>query len=90
MKNGARADAEVDRRDAEASNAIEDPFRMRQDELAIVLRVELSDPRVEHLYGIDARIDLRGEVLADDVGQQIAERMPRLRVAVHQRFGMCE
>ena len=86
----AGADAEMNCGHVARRDDLEDAAGMRQDELAIVARIESADPRVEHLHGIDARIDLRGEVLADDVGQQIAERMPRFRIAVHQRLGVRE
>src|SRR5215831_18567138 len=85
-KNGGSADAKMNGRHAERSDALEDTPGVRQDELAIILRVQHADPRVEYLYRIDAGLDLRGEILAGDIRQQIAETVPRGRVAVHQRF----
>ena len=49
-----------------SARALEDASRVRQDELAVVARVERADPRVEDLHGVDARLDLRHQVLGDD------------------------
>src|SRR5215471_4013280 len=89
-KNGGGADPEMNRRYAEWRDALEDTPGVRQDEFAIVLGVQHADPRVEYLDRIDAGLDLRGEVLASDIRQQIAEAVPRGRVAVHQRFRVGE
>src|SRR5207249_3274595 len=58
----------------------------RQDELTIVARVQRADPGIEYLHRVDARLDLRDEIVADDVGQQLTEAMPGGRGAVHDRF----
>ena len=63
---------------------------MRQREFAVVVGVERPDPRVEHLHGIDARVDLRLEVIGDHRRQPIGETMPRGRIAVHQALGQRE
>ena len=96
-EDAAGTDAEMNRRHAVApgvrrvrADAIEDLLRVRQDELAIVGRVQGADPRVEHLHGVDAGFDLRDEVLADHIGDRVAEAMPRGRPAVHQCFGVRE
>ena len=97
VQDRAGADAEVNRRHAAAicgaarlGDAIEDRLRVRQDELAIVRRVQRAHPRIEHHDRIDARFDLRDEIVADDVGHRVAELMPRLRLPVHQRLGVRE
>ena len=58
-ENRARADAEVNRGHSERRDAVEDALGVRQDELAVVARVELSYPGVEHLHRVDAGFDLR-------------------------------
>ena len=40
-------------------SAIEDAARVGQDVLAVVVRVQRADPRVEQLHGLDAGLDLR-------------------------------
>ncbi len=71
-----------------AVEPVEDAPGVRQDELAVVRRAQRSHPRVEQLHDVGARLDLRHEVLGRGVGQQPAELVPRLRVAVHQRLGV--
>src|SRR5262245_54266928 len=56
-QDGAGPDAEMNRRHAERRDAREDSPGMRQDELAIVLRVQHADPRVEDLHRVDTRLD---------------------------------
>jgi hypothetical protein len=67
----AGPDAEVNRRHAQVLDAVEDLLRVGEDELAVVLRVQLADPRVEHLHGVHTGFDLRRQIFADDVGEQI-------------------
>ena len=90
VEDRSGADAEMNRRHAGRRDALEDLLRVRQDELAVVGGVQRADPRVEHLHGVDAGFDLRDEIVADDVGEQIAEAVPRGGVAVHQRLGVRE
>ncbi len=65
-------------------------FGVGQDELAIIVRVQRADPRVEHLHDVHARVDLREEIVGDDVRQKLAEAMPGFRRSVHQRLRMSE
>src|ERR1019366_2277399 len=58
---------------------VEDPPCVREDELAVVARVQRADPRVEDLHRVDAGFNLRDEIVADDAGEEIAEAMPRRR-----------
>ena len=51
------ADARVGR------EPFEDPAGMGQDELAVVGGVERADPRIEHLHGVHAGVDLRDQVV---------------------------
>ena len=67
-------------------HGFENAARVRQDELAVVARVEGANPRVEHLHGVDAGVDLGDQEIRDDIGEQIAEAMPGRRRAVHQRL----
>ncbi len=90
VEDRSGADAEMNRRDACRRDAIEDFFRVRQDEFAVVSGVERAHPRVEHLDAVDSGLDLCHQVVADDVRDQIAEAMPRGGVAVHQRLGVRE
>src|SRR3954468_18449474 len=96
-ENRPGADAEMDRRHGLAAalvgvrpQTLEDFARVRQDEFTIVGGVQRADPRIEHLNGVDAGFDLRNEVIADDVGQRVAEAMPGRWCAVHQGLGMRE
>ena len=79
----------MNRRHARA-DPLEDPLRVGQREFAVVGGVQRADPRVEHLNGVDAGVDLRDEIVADDVGELFAEAMPRIGMAVHQRLGLGE
>ena len=83
-----RAGAEVDRRHAPCRRRSKMRLRVRQRELAVVGGAERADPRVEHLHRVDAGLDLRDQVVADDVGEQRAEPVPGLGLAVHQRLGV--
>ncbi len=83
-----RPDAEVNRGHAERAKGIEDARGVRLDELAVVARAERADPGVEHLHGLDAGFDLRGEVVAHHRRELLAEAVPRGGVAVHERFGV--
>src|SRR5215470_17207030 len=89
-KDRAGSDAEVDGRHAERRDPLEDALRVRQDELAIVVGVELTDPRIEHLYDVDTGFDLCSKIVADELGQLVAERMPRFWRAIHQRLRVRE
>ena len=60
--------------------------RMRKRELAIVAAPERSGPRIEDLQRLDARLDLRLQVVRDRVGEQGAETVPRGRLRIHERF----
>src|SRR5688500_845671 len=88
-EDGRRARTEVNRRHT-PSDRRKNPLRMGKCELAIISRIEYSDPRVEQLHRVNARLDLRVQVISNDRTQPLAEAMPRIRVAVHQRFGARE
>ena len=76
----ACAHAEVNRGHVVAASASNIRPRVRQDELAVVARVQCADPRIEHLHGVHAGLDLRDQIVGDDVGQQRAEPVPRGRM----------
>src|ERR1019366_1949587 len=78
-ENRRRADAEMNRRHIVCGERVEDPPCVREDELAVVARVQRADPRVEDLHRVDAGFNLRDEIVADDAGEEIAEAMPRRR-----------
>ena len=63
---------------------------MREDELAIIGSVQRADPRVEDHHGVDPGVDLRHEVVADDVRQRLTEAVPGGGGAVHQQLGVGE
>ena len=79
-----RAGAEVDRRHVDRG---EDPRRVRRDELLVVRRRERADPRVEELDHVGARrATLRGHVARERVRELLHQRVPDVRLAVHQRL----
>ena len=84
-----RPGAEVNRRHA-TRNRIEDLLRMGKCELAIVGRAQRADPGVEQLHRIDACVDLRAQIVADDCRELVAEDVPRVGMSVHQRLGARE
>ncbi len=86
LEDRGRSGAEVNRRDA-AADRLEDALRVRHRELAVVGGIQRADPRVEHLDGVDAGVDLRDQVVGDDGRQARTEPMPGVGVAVHQRLG---
>src|SRR5690606_12956087 len=45
------------------------------------------DPRIEHLDGLSAGIDLGAEIAANDLAELIHQARPHLRLVVHQPFG---
>ena len=90
IEDRSGADAEMNRRHAGRGDAGKDFPGVRQDELAVVGGVQRADPRIEHLHAVDAGFDLRDEIVADDVCDQIAEAVPGGGVAVHQRLGVRE
>jgi hypothetical protein len=59
-----------------------------QDELAIVASAQGAHPGIEDLHGVDTCFNLRDEVIADDIRQQLTETVPGRGSAVHQRFGV--
>ena len=61
-KDRRRADAEVDERHAGAGEAVEDPLRVREHELAIVGAAERAGPRIEDLQRLRTSRDLRAQV----------------------------
>jgi hypothetical protein len=89
LENGRGTRSEMNRRHASA-DGVEDPPRVRQRELAIIVRAQVADPRIEHLHGVDAGVDLRAEIVGDDVGQLLAEAMPGIGMPVHQRLRLGE
>ena len=86
-ENRGRPGAEMNGRDVGRFQGREDLGGMRAGELAVVLGRERPDPRVEDLDGLGARFDLRHDEGADHLGQAVAQPVPRLGVAVHQRLG---
>ncbi len=80
-RGGARA--EVDRRHVDGG---EDPRRVGRDELLVVGRRERPDPRVEQLDHVRPGLGLRGHVGREPVGEPVGERVPDVRLAVHQRL----
>ena len=90
IENRAGAHAKMNRRHAGRRDAREDFRGVRQDELAVVGRIQRTDPRVEYLHAVDPRFDLRNQVIADDLRDEVAETMPRSGVAVHERLRVSE
>ena len=82
--------AEMNRRDVGRLQGGEDLRGVRAGELAVVLGRQRADPRVEDLDRLGARFDLRDDERADHLGQPVAQPVPRLGVAVHQRLGAGE
>ncbi len=80
-RRGARA--EMDRRHVHRR---EDPGRVRRDELGVVRRGERADPGVEELDRVGAGRRLRGDVPGELLGQPLHQRVPDLRLRVHQRL----
>ena len=87
-ENGTRADAEVNRGHAVRGQPFKDPPGVGQDELAIVAPAQRPHPGIEDLHGVDTCFNLRHQVVADDIGQQLTETVPSRGSPVHQRFGM--
>ena len=82
----ARPHAEVDRRDAEVRQAVEQPAHVREHRSLVRVRTERADPRVEHLQRLRARLDLRAEVRQHDRDERIHQRVPHRGLAEHQRL----
>jgi hypothetical protein len=79
--------AEVNRRHVERR---EDARRVRRDELGVVGDRERAHPGVEELHDVCAGICLRSHVRSERVGELVTERMPHLRLLVHQRLDLGE
>ena len=86
----AGAGAEVDLRHVEVGERVEDAPDVRQHVLAVVGLVERADPGVEELQRLGARLDLRAQVVGDDVGEQPGQPVPARGVAVHEGLGLGE
>lgn len=84
VQNRPGGDTKVNRWHAVSLDGTEDLLRVGQDKLAIVVDVQCADPRIEHLDGVDAGIDLRHEIIGHHAGESIGEAMPGGRIAVHQ------
>ncbi len=82
----AGPDPEVNRRDTGVRERVENLLRVGQRELAVVGARQLSDPGIENLHGLHARLDLRAHVVGDDGGEPVAEPVPRLRLRIHERL----
>ena len=67
--------------------ALKDLPRVGERELAIIVGVEGADPRVEHLHGVDAGVNLRDQIVGDERSPAVGEAMPGRRIAVHQALG---
>ena len=80
------AGAEVDRRHARVAQRVEHAPRPRRDELGVVGRREVPDPRVEELHEVGARARLRHRVRRERVGELVEQRAPDLGLGVHQRL----
>ncbi len=74
------AGSEVDRRHVDG---VEDSFRIRRDELLVVVAGEGADPGVEELNRIRARLDGRAQIGLRGHGELLAQRVPDLGRAVH-------
>jgi hypothetical protein len=61
---------------------------MRQDRVPVIVRADRADPRVEKLDGRGAGRHLDPQERDRDVGEPAEQRVPQLRVTVHQRLGL--
>ena len=82
-ENPRRRGAEVDRGHVEGG---QDAPRVRRHELVVVGRREHAHPRVEQLDHIGSRRDFRLHIGGKRVRQPRHERVPDVRLAVHQRL----
>ena len=73
-----------------AEIALEDSLRVRRDELDVVRERERSDPGVEELDDVGARLDLRAQVADRHLRQLLHQRMPHLWRAVHEALRLHE
>ena len=80
-------DPEVDHRHPVGSHGVEDALRVRGHELPVVLQGEESGPGVEELECVDTCLELGAQEGDDRGGQLLHQRMPCLRLGVHQRLG---
>ena len=69
-----------------AGDGAEDLPRVREGELAIVVRVERAHPRVEHLHGVHAGVDLGDEIVGDEGRQLVGEAGARRRGSPYIRL----
>ena len=66
------------------SDGGEDPRRVRLHELDVVGRRERADPGVEELDHVGAGPHLAADVARERVGELLHQRVPQLRLGVHQ------
>src|SRR5579859_795262 len=84
----AGADAEMYPRHAGWLERGEDPAGVRQNRVPVIVRAHRADPGVEQLYRGDAGFDLDLQERDRQVGKPAEQRVPQLRVAVHQRLDL--
>ncbi len=80
----ARPDAEVDRRDADVREALEQAAHPGLDAALVVERAEAADPGVEHLDGLRTGRDLGPQVAQRRLDEVVEEPRPGLGLLVHQ------
>src|SRR6266508_2968579 len=82
-----RAGAEVDRGHVHAR---QHSLGVRGDELAVVVRGESTDPGVEELDDVRARVDLRREVGDERLRKLVHEAVPDFGTSIHAGLGLRE
>ena len=83
----AGADPEVDARQAGVGQPLQHAGGVREHQLAVVALRERTGPGVEELHGVDAGVDLGAQERQRRVGEGGAQRVPGVRLGVHQRLG---
>jgi DNA helicase IV len=84
----ARADTEVDARDPERRESVEDAPAGWQHMRLVFVGAEGAGPAVEYLDGGRAGRDLGDEARQRQVGEAVEQLSPQHRLAVHQRLGL--
>ena len=85
----SRAGPKMDHRRA-GSNPLQQKARVRQNKSPVVLGTQAADPGIKNLHGLNARLDLRIDVLGHFAAQPFHQRAPGAFVAIHQGFGVAE
>ena len=81
-----RPHAEVDRRNGQVRQAVEETAHVRQHRSLVRVRTQRSDPGVEHLQRLRAGVDLRAEMRQHDGDEGPHQRIPHVGFAQHQRL----